>query len=216
MLELSGTVSDLHRREVVAELGREAWFMQPSIPALVLGSAQRAELALMSELESRGLDLATRRSGGGAVLVDDSMLWIDLVIGRDDPLWVDDIGVAFEWVGQLWKATFAALSVPEVVVHRGALEVGEWGRQICFCSLGPGEVRSRGRKVVGISQRRTRDGARFQCSVLLENSQSLIPDLLAIESDRREDALREIDESAAGLSISAEVLRSALRAQLGG
>ncbi len=33
----------------------------------------------------------------------------------------------------------------------------------CFAGLGPGEVTIGGRKAVGISQRRTRAGARFQC-----------------------------------------------------
>jgi lipoate-protein ligase A len=39
----------------------------------------------------------------------------------------------------------------------------EWSELVCFAGLGPGEVTVGGRKVVGISQRRTRDAARFQC-----------------------------------------------------
>ena len=39
------------------------------------------------------------------------------------------------------------------------------GPVVCFAGTGPGEVLVAGRKVVGISQRRTRAGARFQCSV---------------------------------------------------
>jgi hypothetical protein len=38
---------------------------------------------------------------------------------------------------------------------------------VCFGGTGPGEVVVGGAKVVGLSQRRTRDGARFQCSVPL-------------------------------------------------
>ncbi|MEO8162896.1 MAG: hypothetical protein ABI590_03865, partial [Ilumatobacteraceae bacterium] len=34
-----------------------------------------------------------------------------------------------------------------------------------FAGLGPGEVLTNGRKVVGISQRRTNQSARFQCFV---------------------------------------------------
>jgi hypothetical protein len=34
---------------------------------------------------------------------------------------------------------------------------------VCFAGLGPGEVTIGGRKAVGISQRRTREAARFQC-----------------------------------------------------
>lgn len=36
---------------------------------------------------------------------------------------------------------------------------------MCFAGVGAGEVLLDGRKVVGISQRRARDGARFQCVV---------------------------------------------------
>ncbi|MGH9041248.1 MAG: hypothetical protein ACRDZ3_13570, partial [Acidimicrobiia bacterium] len=39
---------------------------------------------------------------------------------------------------------------------------------VCFAGLGPGEVTdAAGRKVVGLSQRRTRGHTRFQCCVLL-------------------------------------------------
>ena len=41
-----------------------------------------------------------------------------------------------------------------------------WSHAICFAGVGPGEVLIDGAKVVGISQRRTRAGARFQCAVL--------------------------------------------------
>jgi hypothetical protein len=38
-----------------------------------------------------------------------------------------------------------------------------WSRLVCFAGIGPGEVLVGGRKAVGISHRRTRAGARFQC-----------------------------------------------------
>ena len=40
-----------------------------------------------------------------------------------------------------------------------------WCPLVCFAGVGPGEVLAGGRKLVGISQRRTRAGARFQCAV---------------------------------------------------
>ncbi len=36
---------------------------------------------------------------------------------------------------------------------------------MCFAGMGPGEVASAGAKLVGLSQRRTREFARFQCTV---------------------------------------------------
>ena len=40
-----------------------------------------------------------------------------------------------------------------------------WSDHVCFAGIGGGEVIRDGRKVVGISQRRTRAGARFQCAL---------------------------------------------------
>jgi lipoate---protein ligase len=37
-----------------------------------------------------------------------------------------------------------------------------WSELVCFAGIGPGEVMLDGRKLVGLSQRRTRDGVRIQ------------------------------------------------------
>ena len=50
-------------------------------------------------------------------------------------------------------------------VHRGGLERSSLSDLVCFGGLGPGEVTLHGQKVVGVSQRRTREMARFQCVV---------------------------------------------------
>ncbi len=52
-------------------------------------------------------------------------------------------------------------------VHRGPAEATRWSRQVCFAGLGQGEVTVARRKVVGISQRRTRAGSLFQSAVHL-------------------------------------------------
>jgi lipoate-protein ligase A len=48
-------------------------------------------------------------------------------------------------------------------VYTGAFESGHDGRTVCFASTSPGEVFVDGHKLVGISQRRGRNGARLQC-----------------------------------------------------
>ena len=50
---------------------------------------------------------------------------------------------------------------------------------VCFDGLGPGEVTSRGAKVVGVSQRRTRLAARFQTSLYLRHDPVRLVALLA-------------------------------------
>ena len=103
-----------------------------------------------------------RRSGGGVVFVHpDDSIWIDVTIPRDDPLWVDDVSESMLWLGEVFVDALSQWMT--TTVHRGAFDAGESGRDVCFASAAPGEVFAGDAKVVGISQRRTREGARFQC-----------------------------------------------------
>ena len=141
-------------------------------PGLVLGSAHPAAHLDASAAAAAGLQVVRRHSGGSAVVVGPGrVVWADVVLPRDDPLWADDIGVAPLWLGRVWAAALVRLGVAPPgatpVVHEGAMVRGPWSALVCFAGLGPGEVSVGGRKVVGISQRRTRAGALFQVAVLL-------------------------------------------------
>ncbi len=134
----------------------------------MLGSTQKASEIDTAEARRRGLDVATRRSGGGAVAVGPAeSVWVDLVIPPDDPLWGDDVAVAAWWVGDLWAEVLTGLGLDGLEVWKGPLQRTTWSSRICFAGLGPGEVHRGRRKVVGVSQRRTRVGALFQTAVLL-------------------------------------------------
>lgn len=111
------------------------------------------------------VEVVRRRSGGGAVLLrPGASLWVDLVVPAGDVLWDDDVVRAATWVGRAWAAALDRQGV-SASVHEGRLAAGPWGEVVCFAGVGPGEVLVDGRKVVGLSQRRTRGGARFQCVV---------------------------------------------------
>ncbi len=158
-----GTAADLHNRPIPTSCQRLVWSHRVSEPAIVIGSAQPA-----SDLDSartRDIEVARRRSGGGAVLLRPTDTWIDVLIGRDDELWDDDVGRAFHWLGGVWERTFRSLGT-QSTMHQGALENRDAGQHVCFAGLGPGELLDqRGVKLLGLSQRRTRDVARFQCLV---------------------------------------------------
>ena len=207
-----GDPGEFHERVPPAEPARLLWLLRPDRPALVLGSAQRDD-AVDRDLARRwGIDVVRRRSGGSAVLLEPgAVVWADLVIGRDDPLWDDDIGRATWWVGLLWQQTLAALGL-DATVHRGPMRHGPHSDRICFAGLGPGEVTVDGRKVVGISQRRTRDRARFQTAVLLRWDPARLAALcgldLAVAGD---DALRS---AAAGIERDPGEVEDALVAAL--
>jgi lipoate-protein ligase A len=163
-----GTAATHHSRDVLEGATRTVWAFTLEGPAVVLGSTQ-AEADVDRPAAGRlGVDVVRRRSGGGAVLLEPGdVAWIDVVVPRGDPLWHDDVAVAAEWLGEAWAAAVADLGVAGGAVHRGGLACGRLGSVVCFDGTGPGEVAVDGEKVVGISQRRTRAGARFQCSVPL-------------------------------------------------
>jgi len=156
-------------------------------PAVVLGSTQGdATLAP----GAAGLGVTRRRTGGGAVLVEPGrVVWADVVVPAGDRLWQADVGRAVWWLGDVWAAALAELGLAGAAVHRGGLVRTPWSATVCFAGLGPGEVSVGGRKVVGISQRRTRAGALFQCAVPLAwDAAPLLAALALTPAERREAA----------------------------
>lgn len=186
-----------------AELGtRTAAVCEPTSTALVLGSTQPLTLADGACLDARHVDLVRRRSGGGVVLVaPHAQVWIDVWVPHGDALWRDDIVLAPQWVGEAWALALASLGVPShlVSVHRGRSIPSEWAKVICFAGLGPGEVSVDGRKVVGISQRRTRHGTRISTTALIAWEPDELVRLLALAGEDRRRLVDEVGDVAAGL-----------------
>jgi lipoate---protein ligase len=160
-------------------VSRSVWIHEVSAPALVLGSSQRPEVVDDATIGS--IEVVRRRSGGGAVLlIPDEVIWLDVLIPTGDPLWSDDVSHASHWVGDAWVAALGGGSV-----HRGPMVRTAWSSLVCFAGLGPGEVTVDGHKLVGISQRRTRAGARFQCAVYSHHDPSVLPALLRLSPSER-------------------------------
>jgi lipoate-protein ligase A len=178
--------------------------VETTAPALVLGSTQPA-------VPDRGVPVVRRRSGGGAVLVGPGeVVWADVFVPAADVLWEKDVGVAFHWLGDEWSAALAALGI-EGRTHRGPMVCTPWCRQVCFAGVGPGEVTVDGRKVVGISQRRTRAGSLFQCAALLRWDASRMGELVGMAPDEGE-ALAAL---AAPVGAAAEDVERAFLSALG-
>jgi lipoate-protein ligase A len=85
---------------------------------------------------------------------------------------------------------------------------------VCFAGLGSGEVSAGGRKVVGLSQRRSRAGSLFLCAALLRWDPARLLDVLALSDDDRARATEELSPVAAGLDVDEEAVTNALLAQL--
>jgi len=197
---LRGTAAALHHRPWPDEMRPTLWLLAVDSPALVLGSTQPAPAAV-----SHGLDVARRHSGGGAVLATPDVVWIDVFVPAADGLWSADVGRAFGWLGQVWLEVLAEVGVAGAACHDGALVRTRWSDAVCFAGLGPGEVTVAGRKVVGISQRRRRDGALFQCAALLAWDPQPTVEALGLPAS----AAAELATVAAGLPVDRHILEAA-------
>jgi len=196
-----GPAGPFHARELPEPLTRTAWVLSVPRPALVLGSTQPDAVVDLDAARTAGIEVVRRRSGGGAVLLQPAeALWVDLLVPRHDALWVDDVGRAAYWLGDAWAAALAGLGI-EATAHRGGFVPTRWSRWICFAALGPGEVTVSGRKVVGVSQRRTRAGARLQCVVLARWEPEVLLSLLALSSAERREAADELRGVAAAVAV---------------
>jgi lipoate-protein ligase A len=200
-----------HARTLPEPVTRQVWVCEPTAPALVLGSAQPEDVVDRDACARAGIDVVRRRSGGGAVLVEPgALLWVDVVIPSDDALWQVDVGRAFEWLGEAWAAALSELGRP-VQVHRGALWHTPWSGLVCFAGLGPGELTDgTGAKVLGISQRRSRSGARFQCAALGRWEPEALLGLLALGPEDRRRAEEALGPVAAGAGVDLDALLGAL------
>lgn len=197
-----GDAASFHHRELPVGGPPRLWWFRPGRPAVVLGSTQDDSILDLDACARLGLDVVKRRSGGGVVLVGPNLtMWLDVLVPRGHALWDDDIGRAMWWVGEEWAGGLADVGLDDPVVHRGGLESSALSRVVCFAGRGPGEVFVGSTKVVGISQRRTRDWARFQCALSLRwdvdtlaaalVSETITPDSLrglgsSVEFDRRD------------------------------
>ena len=164
-----GGAREFHERSIDGIDRPTVWIFEVEGAALALGSTQSpgdvdADAAARSDTE-----VVTRRSGGGAVLLQPGgSIWIDVLLPRHDDRWSDDVSRASQWLGVAWQRALAAIGVERAEVPLGRLEPTALSPVVCFAGLAPGELTLDGVKIVGISQRRTRSVARFQSVLMLD------------------------------------------------
>lgn len=235
--EVTGRAADLHARLWPEPVVRTVWVLHVERPAVVTGSAQRGDVVNRAAAARYGVDVVRRRSGGGAVLlVPGASTWIDVVIPAGDRRWDVDVSRAFHWLGQSWAealvaanesarpcgrlpagaaADFGPGSAPRPLVHTGAMVRTEWSGLVCFAGLGAGEVTLGGRKLVGMSQRRTRFGARFQCIMHHRWDPGALVGLLSLPAPDQGRALGELSGAVATWEGDRRRLVTSLLAALG-
>lgn len=210
----SGSAGALHHRPLEVPVTRRVVVLDVDRVALVLGSTQPDADADREAAAAQDVEVCRRRSGGGGVLLEPGeTTWVDVELGRADPLWDDDVARSSHWLGQSWAAALVELGIEgaaDVRVHVGGLVRSPWSRRICFAGLGPGEVTSGERKIVGISQRRTREGARFQCVVHRRWDPARLLSLLALSPEERLAATQDLAGVAAGVDVEPDAIVAAL------
>lgn len=164
-LSRTATAKDLHAVTPIRRDGVRLVRCIPESMALVLGSRQSEHLIDRKRAAQRNIEVIRRRSGGGIVLVDPHRsLWIDIEIGADDPRYVAEPLGMMEQVGRWWLAALTSLDCvpPDIWQFVGQTGNDSNGELVCFAGRSHGELMVEQSKLVGLSQRRTRDGARVQ------------------------------------------------------
>jgi len=136
-----------------ATLGRR----RPRGSTVVLGSRQDHSWLDGDALRRDGVELRRRRGGGGAVLLREDDCWFEMWLPASSAVAGDDVRATACVVGEWWRRALGSLGV-EGEVHRSGLVDGELGAIACFAGLGPGEISVGGRKMLGLSQWRSREG----------------------------------------------------------
>jgi lipoate---protein ligase len=168
-------------------------------PCLVLGRSGHDTAAIEAAARAEGLPVVRRSSGGGPVLWDTGLLALDVVLPRGHPLDAGDVTEAYRWLGEALAGGLRALGAPAVElveVPRARATPPRPADVACFGALSPYEVLAGGRKVVGLSQARRRQGTLLQAGLLLD-----------LEAARLARVLGGGDRLAADLAAAAAGLR---------
>ena len=179
---ITGSAAELHAvplptvDQPTANDEAELWVMQPTAPALVMGSSQKPEQFDTKRLADEGIELAGRRSGGGAVFIEPaSTVWIDLLAPRSSPWWSADLAENFVLVGEVWRRALSSLGIETDMCSEAPTRT-DAATLACWAGVGWGELTIDGAKVLGLSQRRTRWGSRVQAMAVLDDSSTRAAD----------------------------------------
>lgn len=143
-------------------------------PAIVLGCSQRGLCDAVAQRLCGRAELVVRESGGGAVLAGPWLVGVSVVLPLTHPWACDGVMGSYQRLGQLhvnvlngFGVVARAMPPAELrsVCAASPLGAVDWA---CFGSLSPWElVNNRGRKLVGMAQRKKQSGVLLVAGTLL-------------------------------------------------
>ena len=133
-------------------------------PTVVLGCSQRSLQAEVAGRLPQGLEVVQRPSGGGAVLTGPWLVGVSVVLPVAHPWVSGGLVDSYREFGLLHAAVLADLGIdaralPDSAVAQANAAMGATVDWACYGSLAPWELTdAHGRKLVGLAQRRQRNG----------------------------------------------------------
>lgn len=170
---VNSSFDELYDYDVVRALPEPtAILVRVDEPTIILGSQQTDDV--LRDGVADDFCVRRRRGGGGAVFVDRHDLWVDWWIPRDDDRHDDDVRRSAVRAGEWWKTALDHVRPATWSVHVDGVEGDEDARVACFAGRGPGEVLLDGRKVVGLTQWRVREGIFVSTLMKYTSSEELL------------------------------------------
>jgi lipoate-protein ligase A len=190
----------------VAEDRQVPWrWWVATAPAVVVGVGMKSRLTEIVDFErcaAAGIDVLSRRAGGGALLLNEHMLCGAVCL---PPSTIPaDVTESYRWLGERFVAALRSIGVSsarrvEIVEARADVRrlrdsrdtVSKLLLATCYGALSPHEVVAgeQARKLVGLAQVRRRRATLYQFGVLLDD-QSALADYLRVDSESDRDQLR--------------------------
>jgi lipoate-protein ligase A len=180
------------------------WYRTPTT-ALVLGRGQNVQEVDHAACHAAGIAVHRRSSGGTAVLLEPDLLMLDVALPAAHPLHLPDVTESYRWFGEVWATALRMLGLPAVPLapadaRTDGRSLDRLTRRVCFGGFSPYEVMLHGRKIVGLSQVRRRDGALLQAGLALHRPSLRLVSLLALSPDERATLMDRFRHRTTGLN----------------
>lgn len=174
--------------------------------AISVGRTQSLPASTISRASARGLDVVRRPTGGRAVLHSGDLTY-SLVASSAAGTLSPSIAAAYAEICRGLQNAFALLGLE---LSLGSTDTPYRQLHDCFLATTGSDLQFKGKKMVGSAQLRRRNGVLQHGSILLNQEQNVMPEILGVEQSEQPACRHANLYEAAGRTYSIEELQSAL------